>query len=118
MRRCEFGEHCSVNGSDARLCSSGALRGILSATEPIPEFDEGIKTEHVQIESDKAKSTLMLNQGSSINMNDEIMEKFIKEHPNDPELGSPLKMKDNMSVSEIIKFNNKMLKVIEYNNKY
>ena len=90
----------------------------VSASEPIPEFDEGIKTEHIQIESDKAKSTLMLNQGSSIDMNDEIMEKFIKEHPNDPELGSPLKVKDNMSVSEIIKFNNKMLKVIEYNNKY
>ena len=33
----------------------------LRAAEPEPAFDEGIKTEHVQIESDKAKSTLMLN---------------------------------------------------------
>ena len=40
----------------------------------------------------------MLNQGSSIDMNEEIMEKFIKEHPNDPELKLDFKKKD-MSVS-------------------
>ena len=51
-------------------------------------------------------------------MDDEVMQKFIKEHPNDPDLKSDVKIRENMSVSEIISFNNKMLKVIEYNNKY
>ena len=53
--------------------SDDEITQVRDLPSPVPAFDEGIKTEHIQIESDKAKSTLMLNQGSSFDMNEEVM---------------------------------------------
>ena len=41
--------------------SDDEITQVRDLPSPVPAFDEGIKTEHIQIESDKAKSTLMLN---------------------------------------------------------
>ena len=56
-----------------RNISDDEMTQVRDLPSPVPAFDEGIKTEHIQIESDKAKSTLMLNQGSSFDMNEEVM---------------------------------------------
>ena len=49
------------NSDDDNSLEDQNGKDLHASPEPIPEFDEGIKTEHIQIESDKAKSTLMLN---------------------------------------------------------